>query len=309
MIAHALTAAGKSKPSQAFLKTSRALMTQERGLAAQAMAWLDAYLPDPHRPDPNEDMMRGLLWMLAAADEDAIAPRVGQYCELYFKKVPAVGARSIKLGNGAMQALATMGGSHAIAELTRLKTRVRYPLVVRRIEAVLSELASGLNVSEEELEEMSLPTYDLSADGELRLPIGEGTAIIRIAGTREVTLSFLRPDGREVATVPKALKDAAPDALAAARRRRKEIEDALAGQAARIERLYLSGRAIPFDRWRERYLEHPLVAALTRRLIWSFGSKKRRTGVRLSGKGRRKAVRPSSRCGLRLVRRRFRCRG
>jgi hypothetical protein len=110
MIAHALTAAGKSKPSQAFLKTSRALMTQDRGLAAQAMAWLDAYLPDPHRPDPNEDMMRGLLWMLAVTDEDAIAPRVGQYCELYFKKVPAVGARSIKLGNGAMQALATMGG-------------------------------------------------------------------------------------------------------------------------------------------------------------------------------------------------------
>jgi hypothetical protein len=204
MIAHALTAAGKSKPSQAFLKTSRALMTQERGLAAQAMAWLDAYLPDPHRPDPNEDMMRGLLWMLATADEDAIAARVAQYCELYFKKVPAVGARSIKLGNGAMQALATMGDSHAIAELTRLKTRVRYPLVVRRIEAVLSELASALNVSEEELEEMSLPTYDLSEDGELRLPIGEGTAIIRVAGTREVTLSFLRPDGREVATVPKA---------------------------------------------------------------------------------------------------------
>jgi hypothetical protein len=119
---------------------------------------------------------------------------------------------------------------------------------------------------------MSLPTYDLSKEGEQRLLIGEGAAIIRVAGTREVTLSFLRPDGREVAAVPKALKDVAPDALATARRRRKEIEDALAGQAARIERLYLSGRAIPFDCWRERYLEHPLVAALTRRLIWSFGS-------------------------------------
>jgi hypothetical protein len=272
MLAHALTASGKSKPSHAFLKASRTLMTQEPGLAAQAMAWLEAHVPDPQHADPNEDTMRGLLWMLAVADEDAIAARVGPYCELCFKKIPGVGARSIKLGNGAMQALATMGSSHAIAELTRLKTRVRYPLVVRRIEATLTELASQLNVSEEELGEMSLPTYDLSRDGEQRLPIGDGTAIIRIAGTREVTLSFLRPDGRELATVPKTLREVAPDALAAARRRRKEIEDALAGQAGRIERLYLSDRAIPFDRWRERYLEHPLVAALTRRLIWSFGS-------------------------------------
>ena len=272
MIAHALTAAGRSKPSGAFLTTSRTLMTQEGGLAGQVMVWLDAYVPDPQRRDPNEGTMRGLLWMIAATGEDTIAGRVGQYCELCFKKIPGVGARSIKLGNGAMQALATMGSSHAIAELARLKTRVRYPLIVRRIEAALTEIASRLNVSEEELEEMSLPAYDLSRDGEQRLPIGDGAAIIRVAGTREVTLRFLLPNGREVGAVPKALKDGAPEAVAAARRRRKEIEEALRGQAARIERLYLADRAIPFDRWRERYLEHPLVAALTRRLIWSFGS-------------------------------------
>jgi hypothetical protein len=39
-----------------------------------------------------------------------------------------------------------MGGPHTIAALTRLKTRVRYPLVVRRIEAALAELASRLNI-------------------------------------------------------------------------------------------------------------------------------------------------------------------
>src|SRR5262249_38177047 len=46
----------------------------------------------------------------------------------------------------------------------------------------------------------------------------------------------------------------------------------LAGQCARIESLYLSDRRIAFDSWRERYLEHALVANLTRRLIWRFES-------------------------------------
>ena len=270
MIAQALTAAGKAKPSQAFLKSSRALMVNQGELVVQAMAWLEAYLPDPQNADPNEDTMRGLLWMLGSSGAEAMAPRLGQYCELCFTKIPNVGARSVKLGNGAIQALAIMEGPHAVAELTRLKTRVRYPLAVRKIEAALLELASQLNVSAEELEEIALPTYDLSLGGERRLPIGEGAAIIRVSGTREVALSFVRSDGREVSAVPQAFKDAAPDVLVAVRKLRKEIENALVGQAARIERLYLSERTLPFDRWRERYLEHPLLAAVTRRLIWKF---------------------------------------
>jgi uncharacterized protein DUF4132 len=247
-------------------------MMQHPHLAERAMTWIEAYVPDPQAVDPNEDAVRGLIWMLSTTDRATIASRLGQYCELCFKKIPMIGARSTKLGNGAIQALASMGTAHAIAELTRLKSRVRYPLVVRRMEAALADLASRLNVGAEELEEMALPTYDLSADGERRLPVGDGAAIIRIDGTRDVTLCFVGPNGREVASLPKALKEAAPDAVAAARRLRKEIEATLAGQTARIERLYLTDRAIPFELWQERYLRQPLLAALTQRLIWCFRS-------------------------------------
>jgi hypothetical protein len=271
-VAHALTAVGKSKPSGTFLKTARKLMAQDPDLAAQVVGLIEAYVPDPHAADPNEDTIRGLLWMLAAANQDALAPALGRYCELCFKKIPNLGARSIKLGNGAIQALAALGTPHAIAELTRLKSRVRYPLVVRRIAATLADLASRLNVGEEELEEMALPTFDLSQNGERRLPMGDGAAIIRITGTKEVTLSFLGGNGRETGSPPKALKDAAPEALATARRLRKDIEAALSGQSARIERLYLSNRSIPFSQWRTRYLEHPLLTGLTPRLIWCFMS-------------------------------------
>src|SRR5262249_57967807 len=139
--------------------------------------------------------------------EDSLASRLGQYCELCVKKFPAQGARSTKLGNGAIQALAAIGTPHAIAELTRLKTRVRYPVAFQRIEDALAELASRLDIGADELEEMSLPTYDLSAAGERRLPIGDGSAIIRVTGTRDVTLCFARPNARAGASPPKALND------------------------------------------------------------------------------------------------------
>jgi Domain of unknown function (DUF4132) len=270
VLKHALRAAGKPKPSQTFLEASRLLVADEPDLPARMMRWIEAYVPDPRHRDPNEDAIRGLIWMLAAGGGETLAPRVGAYCELCFKKIPKLGARSVKLGNGAIQTLAMLGGHHGIAELSRLRRKVRYPRVAQSIEQTISDLASRLDISEEELEERFLPTYDLSIDGERRLPVGDGSAIIRVTGTRNVQLTWARFSDREVATTPKVLRETAPEAVAAARALKKDIERALAGQAARVEALYLADRRIGFAQWRERYLEHPLVAGLARRLIWRF---------------------------------------
>jgi Domain of unknown function (DUF4132)/TilS substrate binding domain len=269
---HAIAAMGRPKPSQAFLKSARSLLAEDSTLAVRLMNWVEAFPPRVGDLDPNEDAARGLIWMLGAADGADVAARVGRFCELCFKKMPWSGPRSLKLGNASLQTLEMLGGIHAAAELTRLKSRLRYPRVVGQIEATLSDLAARTGLDPEELEEVALPTFDLSPEGERRLPAGDGNAIIRIAGTRDVRLTWQRADGREVASVPKSMKEAAREAVDAARSLAKDIEGALAGQSARIERLYLSDRRIAFDLWRQRYLDHPLVAALARRLIWSFES-------------------------------------
>ena len=248
----AVGALRKSKPSQAFLEAARSLLAEDRALAARVIGWIEAYVPNPSSPDLNEDAIRGLIWMLAAADREGLPSLIGKYCELCFKKVPNVGARSVKLGNGAIQTLGILGGTHAVAELTRLKGRVRYPLVVRRIETTLSELAARLGLGEAELEEMALPGFGLSIDGERRLPVGDGMAIIRVAGTRDVQLSWTRSDGRKVASVPKALKEAAPDAVAA---RNGAIED-------------VTGHPIEHSPGLTVTLWHPLHATASHVLDW-----------------------------------------
>jgi hypothetical protein len=269
---HAVAAMGRPKASQAFLKPARALLAEDSTLAVRLMSWVEAYAPKVGYKDPNEDAARGLIWMLGVLDGADVAARIGRFCELCFKKAPGVGPRSLKLGNASLQTLEMLGGIHAAAALTRLKSRLRYPRVVSQIEATLADLAARIGLDPEELEEVALPTFELSAEGERRLPVGDANAIIRIVGTRDVRLTWQRSDGREVASVPKAMKETAPEAVDAARTLTKDIEGALAGQSARIERLYLSDRRIPFDLWRQRYLDHPLVAALARRLIWSLES-------------------------------------
>jgi hypothetical protein len=50
----------------------------------------------------------------------------------------------------------------------------------------------------------------------------------------------------------------------------RDVEDLLPAQAARIERMFLAPREWALPVWKERYLDHPLVAQVVRRLIWRF---------------------------------------
>ncbi len=60
----------------------------------------------------------------------------------------------------------------------------------------------------------------------------------------------------------------------------KEIKKLLPGQRMRLERFYLHPREWDFATWKERYLDHPLVGLLARRLIWRFDAGgESRTGI------------------------------
>ena len=57
----------------------------------------------------------------------------------------------------------------------------------------------------------------------------------------------------------------------------------LAAQRDRLERLPLTERRWPLAVWRARYLDHPLVGLLARRLIWRFAFDGRLRGRRVAG--------------------------
>ncbi len=59
----------------------------------------------------------------------------------------------------------------------------------------------------------------------------------------------------------------------------KEIEADLAIQPHRLQRLWLDERRWPADVWQQRYGLHPLLGALSRRLIWNV----ERNGERIAG--------------------------
>src|SRR5690606_4124992 len=59
-----------------------------------------------------------------------------------------------------------------------------------------------------------------------------------------------------------------PAAIRAIKAAVKEIDADLATQVGRLQRMYLQDRRWDASVWRRRYLDHPLMGPLARRLVW-----------------------------------------
>src|SRR5690606_32348632 len=85
-----------------------------------------------------------------------------------------------------------------------------------------------------------------------------------------VELRWFKADGKTVKSVPASVKADHAEDLKELKAAAKDIERMLPAQRDRIDHLFLAQKAWPIATWRDRYLDHPLVGTLARRLIWTF---------------------------------------
>jgi hypothetical protein len=58
--------------------------------------------------------------------------------------------------------------------------------------------------------------------------------------------------------------------LKALKQDQKSLQTMLSAQSARLESFYLQPKTWDFSTWESRYLNHPLLGRLTRRLLWTL---------------------------------------
>jgi hypothetical protein len=86
-----------------------------------------------------------------------------------------------------------------------------------------------------------------------------------------VDLTWHTAAGKVVKSPPAAVRRDFPDEVKELKSAVADIEKMLAAQSGRLERIFLTQRTWSFTRWREYYLDHPLVGTVARRLIWIIG--------------------------------------
>ncbi|MFE1292023.1 DUF4132 domain-containing protein [Streptomyces sp. NPDC058751] len=285
LLAHLLTATA-SKPSAKWDKQARALVEALGAdrVRAAALSWLalagrprtflltgqvygsdvnDSY--DPY----NANALRGLAWLVSLLPPHPDSARaLGALVETSLKKVAGIGPRNPKVANAGVVALSRLDGEAALAELARLATRVTYKPTAKIVDGFLEAKATALGLSRAEIEELAVPAYGLTEVGRARHELGETTALVDVQGSRTV-LGWLNASGKPVKSVPAAVRRDHAEELKELKAAVKDIDKMLSAQTERLDRQFLARRTWAYDTWRERYLDHPLVGTLARRLLWT----------------------------------------
>lgn len=282
LLGHAMQAAGKSRPSQKWARQAVGLV-EAIGVASfsqQLQLWMEsAKLGWTSQPgwgpklelgmsDHNQDLLKGLVWAAASLDDEGLARAVGRFGERCYRKIKDFGPASKKLGNACLHALSEMPNGAGVAHLSRLAGKVRYASGRAQVERALSTAAERAGQSRADIEELAVPDFGLDPAGVRRVPLGEHTAELAIRAG-EVSLGWLRVDGKRQRSVPRAVKEGHAEALKQIKKQAKELKELLEGQAGRLQRLWLEDRRLPLGALRARYLEHPVVGQLARRLLWA----------------------------------------
>ncbi len=228
--------------------------------------------------DEHADILKGLVWCCGLFENSDLVRALSNLAISTYKKVPGVGPRAVKIGNACIYALGAVPGMDAVGQLALLKVRVKFGTAQKGIEKALKSTAERVGIPREELEEMTVPAYGLSEVGLREESLGDFTAVLRVAG-KKPTLHWIKADGKEQKSVPAAVKQNFADDLKELKQAAKDIEKMLPAQSARIEQTYLQQKEWDYPVWEERYLNHPLVGTLTRRLIWQFQKGKKKAAA------------------------------
>ena len=283
--------AESSKPTQKWTKAANEIIEKigRQDLRTHLIKWFDLvalprpvheeprdprYGPDPDQliTDGNSVILKGLVWACAGWEDTEISRALSRLAQVCFKKVRNLGPRCPRVGNACLYSLSVTKSQDAAAELSRLDQVVKPPSAKKLISKSLNKAAELTGQTRADLEETTVPTYGLDANGCLQQAFGEVTAEYSICGPQAGEIVWRKDDGKTQKSPPTEVKEHHAAEFKSFKRTIQDLETMLSAQRTRLERLLVSEREWPVVQWRQRYLDHALLVSSTRRLIWSFKS-------------------------------------
>ncbi|MCC7540068.1 MAG: DUF4132 domain-containing protein [Deltaproteobacteria bacterium] len=178
-----------------------------------------------------------------------------------------------------VELLATVATDAALIELATIAARgaqrssgpfAAYGGLVDRARAAIADEARVRRVVPDALSESLVPTCRLDADGSVSL--GYGSRSFRVGFDAHLSPFVLGEDGSTLATLPPARKDDDPALVAVAQERWRELREDVAAIAthvlASLDRAMVDGRTWARREWTARFVEHPLLRHVARRIVW-----------------------------------------
>lgn len=265
---HHCAKAGGSAPSKKWQERMRHLMEELgwKDFWRLFAIWLRAYPNIGHLYAEDKStiaLLKGLIWCCTQQVNDIAVASLLADTAIWGYHV-----RTAWIANACLYILKSMPGLHGAAQLERVRLKVKQHGYRKLVENALAEAARQTGLSSIDLEEMTVPTFDLQR-GRLLVTIGPASAELQVVGSR-VRLQWYDAVGKPRKSEPAVVKREHKAELKEVKSLADNLAHMLTAQSDRIERLFLAQRTWSLPTWKERYLEHPLVGTIAQRLIWRF---------------------------------------
>src|SRR5262249_39288252 len=142
-------------------------------------------------------------------------------------------------GNACVYSLGELPDTEPVAQLARLRLRVKNRLTEQLIDNALIAAATHRGMSKEELEEIVVPAYGLTDVGVRREQFGQFTAELFVASATSTELRWYDAAGKERKSLPAGIRKEFAGDLQQLKLAAKDIQKTLPVQRGRLEQVFL----------------------------------------------------------------------
>lgn len=157
----------------------------------------------------------------------------------------------------------------ALARILRILNKVKNKPLRKRIEKEIDSLGKSINMSSDQLKETMVPDFGLNAQHRLLVSADGYTVGLDLLNHKPAEIVWWE-NNQELVKPPASAKKAVEADLKKLKADGKKIAEQFSIHKNRIEDFYRQQRSWSFKEWMSLYIDHPLVGALGKRLIWQF---------------------------------------
>jgi hypothetical protein len=253
LLVHASTATSAT-PSAKWLETARSLLEQVGTInfKSYVSGWFELVEQSPESAiaDRNRLILTGLIWFYSLMDDEIELETIADLTVKCYHKIPGIGPVCHKAGNAGLWLLGEIGTFQAIDQMEKLRQKIKNQAIQKQIEKYLNLAAQKTGLSREDLEELSIPTYNLDRNGTFQQTLDTTTATIKILSTQKVELSWTN-NGKPQKSIPADVKANFASELKTLKRTVDEIKKTLSIQRDRLEQMYLLPRSWDLATWHD----------------------------------------------------------
>lgn len=217
------------------------------------------------KSEVSEHIATGCLWMIAAARQPSDLDWLLEH------SASALQNESVADFNRLVSTIGEIGTAEGVRGLVRLRSKLRHATMLSHLNATLALTAAAMGLTTVEAEELVAQDYGLDTHHRRKEALTDDFAVVlSITGSGQAVIHYEDRNGTVSNKLPASVRNATgcETLLRNARSDAKQLSADMSTHRQRLEGSWLTGQTWSWKAFEERWLCHPVLGWLARRMIW-----------------------------------------